>query len=277
MTAAQKARAEADIEAGAEAANEIVAEYQDADGTTMGVTAEGNHVELEADEPDVVDLAVGEMTVEEMAVSLRVADLGIVPAEQVAGLAPGLELEMVAVGLLKEHPKNANHGDVEAIGRSVSESGFYGAVVVQRSTGYILAGNHRYRVAVEKGLREVPVTWVDVDAIGAVRIMLADNETARRGHMDLAAQDALIQELKVVDPELKGSGFDVALSEIAAAEAAEEEAAAAAEAADREPADPVDYGAKYGVIVMCRDEAHQVEVYERLSELELGELRVVAV
>lgn len=240
----------------------IVDEYVDADGRRVGMQADGELVDLEP--PDEGELeAVAEALAE---------------APEAAGLAPGLELEMVPVEQLREHPKNANRGDVDAIGRSVSESGFYGAVVAQRSTGFILAGNHRYRVAVEKGLREVPVTWVDVDAVGAVRILLADNETARRGTMDLGAQDALIQELKAVDPELKGTGFDVALAELAEAEAAAE--AAEAEADDEDDFDDgpgAEFGAKYGVLVMCRDEAHQAEVYQTLAELDLGELRVVAV
>lgn len=193
-------------------------------------------------------------------------------------LAPGLELEMVPVTDLHEHPKNANRGDVEAISGSMLESGFYGAVVANRRNGFILAGNHRFRVAVANGLTEVPVSWVDVDPIGEIRILLADNETARRGRMDLGAQDALIQELREVDPELRGTGFDVVLEQLAADEAAEEASAADESDADLDVGDEGgEFGARYGVIVMCDSEEHQAEVYQKLSEMGLGELRVVAV
>lgn len=263
MSAAKRREMQVELDAlqaekaAAEADQDVVDEWVDADGVRVLEFADGTRQE-----------------------GGQLADSGEDPGPvlPVAGLelAPGFEIEMVPVDKLQEHPKNANRGDLDAIGASQDKSGFYGVVVAQRSTGYILAGNHRYRSAVRKGLGEVPTNWVDVDAIGAIRILLADNETARRGTMDLGAQDALIQELKEVDPDLQGTGFDKALAELAAAEA-EEEAAAEAEEKEREEAEEQEFAARYGVIVMCRDEAHQAEVYERLAELELGELRVVAV
>jgi len=58
--------------------------------------------------------------------------------------------EEVALSRLKVHPQNANQGDFGAIQESVQENGFFGALTVQRSTGRILAGNHRYEVAKKK-------------------------------------------------------------------------------------------------------------------------------
>ena len=51
--------------------------------------------------------------------------------------------ELVAPRALRPHPRNPRRGDVDAIEESIAENGFYGCVVAQRSTGYILAGNHR--------------------------------------------------------------------------------------------------------------------------------------
>jgi ParB-like chromosome segregation protein Spo0J len=192
------------------------------------------------------------------------------------GLTSGYRFALEPVERLTEHPRNANRGDLASIGRSLETSGFYGAVVAQESTGFILAGNHRYRAAKERGLAKVPTIWVDVDAVGAVRIMLADNQTARLATMDLGAQDALIEELKAVDPELAGTGFDVALEKLRELEE-EQRRAEEEDDSDDDDGDYPEFGARYGVIVMCRDEAHQAEVYERLAELDLGELRVVAV
>lgn len=193
------------------------------------------------------------------------------------GLTAGYRFAFEDPATLSEHPKNANRGDVDAIGASLITNGFYGAVVAQESTRHILAGNHRYREAVRLGLDRIPTIWVDVDAVDAVRIMLADNETARRGQMDLGAQDALIQELREVDPELKGTGFDLALEKLAAEEAEAEREAAEADEDDEDEPDYPEFSSKYGVIVMCQSEAHQAEVYEALASMGLGELRVVAV
>lgn len=59
--------------------------------------------------------------------------------------------EMRAVDSLQPHPQNANEGDVGAIVESIDENGFFGAVLVQASTGRILAGKHRWASAIERG------------------------------------------------------------------------------------------------------------------------------
>jgi ParB-like chromosome segregation protein Spo0J len=100
--------------------------------------------------------------------------------------------ELVATDRLQPHPRNVNRGDLVAIGGSIAENGFYGAVVAQKSTGHILAGNHRYDAAKAAGIAEVPVTWVDVDDDRALRILLADNRTTRLGHDDQEALAALL-------------------------------------------------------------------------------------
>jgi len=116
------------------------------------------------------------------------------------------DYELVAVDALKPHPRNPRKGDTAAIAESIQANGFYGAVVVQRSTGYILAGNHRLKAAIEKGATEVPVIWVDADDEQALRILLADNRTN-----DLAGYDeaALAEILKGLD-SLEGTGYDQA-------------------------------------------------------------------
>lgn len=61
------------------------------------------------------------------------------------------ETTSVPVQSIRPHPQNPRKGDVRSIGRSIEAHGFYGRVIVQKSTGYILAGNHRYIAAVESG------------------------------------------------------------------------------------------------------------------------------
>jgi DNA modification methylase len=94
-----------------------------------------------------------------------------------------------------------------AILESINENGFYGSIVAQRSTGFILAGNHRYQAALQAGASEVPVTWVDVDDARALRILLADNRTTRLGHDNEQALAELLKEL-ADDGGLAGTGYD---------------------------------------------------------------------
>lgn len=114
----------------------------------------------------------------------------------------------VAADALKTHPRNANQGDVGAIHESIVTNGFWGTIVAQRSTGYVLAGNHRLMAARQAGATEVPVAWVDVDDEAALRILLADNRTTRLGQDDPNVLATLLQELAVSDAGLAGTGYD---------------------------------------------------------------------
>lgn len=116
--------------------------------------------------------------------------------------------ELVALERLQPHPRNPRRGDVEAIAKSVEHNGFYGAVVAQRSTGYVLAGNHRLEGAKAAGHAEVPCIWVDVDDDQALRILLVDNRTSDQSVYDEETLIAQLKELKATDAGLVGSGFD---------------------------------------------------------------------
>ena len=115
--------------------------------------------------------------------------------------------EVVPVGSIKPHPMNPRMGDLEAIGQSIDINGFYGAVVVSRRTGHILAGNHRYMAARAAGADSVPVAWVDVDEAGEQRILAADNRTSDLGGYDDAALAVLLESVSA-DGGLLGTGYD---------------------------------------------------------------------
>lgn len=118
------------------------------------------------------------------------------------------EPELVAVGDLLNHPDNVNEGDVEAVAQSIRTHGFYGYVVVQRSTRYVLAGNTRLKAAREVGLEKIPAVWLDVDDATAIRILLTDNRTTRLGHDDPARLLELLQSVAQQDLGLQGLGYD---------------------------------------------------------------------
>lgn len=115
--------------------------------------------------------------------------------------------ETVSTDQLVPHPKNPRQGDVGAIAESIKENGWYGTIIAQQGTNFILAGNHRWQAAQQLGMQEVPVTWVDVDSETALRILLADNRTS-----DLATHndDVLAEILKDLYQEngLLGTGYD---------------------------------------------------------------------
>lgn len=114
---------------------------------------------------------------------------------------------MVGVESVRPHPKNPRQGDVGAICESIEANGFYGAIVAQRSTGFVLAGNHRLMAAKAQGLTEIPCVWVDVDDDRALRILLADNRTNDLASYDDTVLAALLSDLANTS-DLVGTGYD---------------------------------------------------------------------
>ena len=115
------------------------------------------------------------------------------------------EAEVPITAILK-HPRNPRRGNLSRIEESIDENGFYGAIIVQRSTGYILVGNHRHEVLLEQNAPFVPVIWLDVDDETATRILLGDNRFQEIGSWD---DDMLTNILKDVQANtgLRGTGY----------------------------------------------------------------------
>lgn len=125
-------------------------------------------------------------------------------------MADGTKLTYKTVPLtaVTPHPKNVRQGDVGAICQSLEAHGQYRPIVVQASTGHILAGNHTWQAMNALGWKKVAVTYIDVDDDEALRILLVDNRAN-----DLATYDdhgllELLQQLASTKNHLAGTGFD---------------------------------------------------------------------
>jgi hypothetical protein len=113
------------------------------------------------------------------------------------------------LGELRQHPENANNGDLRAIRESVERNGYYQPIIVQKSTGYIVSGNHRYQVAVEMDAVWIPAIILDLTDEEAKRIMVADNRTARLGKDDPGQILNLLEQLAETDLGLIGTGYSM--------------------------------------------------------------------
>lgn len=114
----------------------------------------------------------------------------------------------IAVDELQEHPENPRRGDDDAVGESIDTNGFWGGILVQRSTGYILGGNTRYRAMVERGETTIPGFYIDCDDTTAKRIMLADNRTSDLAFYDDPLLVNLLREVQSASGSLDGTGYD---------------------------------------------------------------------
>lgn len=118
--------------------------------------------------------------------------------------------DMVPTGQLRVHPGNARRGDVDAIAESIRVNGFFGSLVVQRSTSRVLAGNHTLQAARRLKLKKVPVTWVDVTDAEALKILAADNRVHDLGGFDSGDLARLLSEIQADAGDLLGTGYDEA-------------------------------------------------------------------
>lgn len=111
----------------------------------------------------------------------------------------------VKVSELKLFPGNPRIGDVDGIAESLEENGMFQPLVVQKSTGFILSGNHTYKAAVKLKAKTVDVVYVDVDDDRAKRIVLVANRMGDKATYDTY----LMQEIlgSIPDPS-KGTGFN---------------------------------------------------------------------
>jgi ParB-like chromosome segregation protein Spo0J len=111
--------------------------------------------------------------------------------------------QLVKTEQLKTHPRNPRRGNVPAIADSLTHHGQYRPIVVQKSTNFILAGNHTFEAAKSLGWDTVACTLLDVDNQTAERILIADNRTSDLASYDNNALSALLHSL----PDLDGTGF----------------------------------------------------------------------
>ena len=117
------------------------------------------------------------------------------------------ELTDAPLDSITPHPDNPRRGDVRAIRGSIEATGFYGAVIVQRSSGYIIAGSHRWQAARAIGADTVPALVADVTDEEAVRIMAADNRTSDLAGYDAQTQLQMLMGLAEMEAGMAGSGY----------------------------------------------------------------------
>ena len=118
--------------------------------------------------------------------------------------------EFVAIDAITRHPRNVRKHLTRALVReSLEAHGQYKPLVVQRSTGFILAGNGTHREMESLGYSEAEVAYVDVSDDEALQILLVDNRTSDDSGYDDQALAALLVELGSDDDAvaLAGTGY----------------------------------------------------------------------
>lgn len=114
---------------------------------------------------------------------------------------------MEDINNVSAHPNNPRNGDIDAIAQSITKNGYVSPVIAQKSTGHIIAGNHRYYALLQLGAGVIPVVWVDMDDIKAKQYLLADNRTSDLGNYDNAHLVGLLEEIEHGGGEIAATGY----------------------------------------------------------------------
>lgn len=144
---------------------------------------------------------------------------------------------------------------VQQIVASIREWGWTQPILVDENDR-VIAGHGRLEAAKSLGLEHVPVVvargWTEVQKRA---YLLADNKLALNAGWDEALLAVELKDLSGADFDLSLIGFnDNELAGLLGDEPA---------GAEPDPS-PGTYSEQYGVIVICRDEAQQRDIYERL-------------
>lgn len=159
--------------------------------------------------------------------------------------------------------KKHDDSQVTKIASSIREFGFVNPVLIDKDYN-IIAGHGRVLAAKKLGLATVPALYVEgLTDTQRKAYILADNRLGELAEWDMELVGLELAELGDAGFDIDLTGFDLSIDD----NSAEEEAPAA----DTE----FNYKEQYGVIVMCKDEAEQEKIYNRLTG-EGFECKVVA-
>ena len=172
---------------------------------------------------------------------------------------PADKVERRKVKDLAPYAKNARvHSEeqIDQIAHAIEQWGWTVPCLVDEKGG-LIAGHGRVLAAKQLGLDEVPVVVARGWSAAQKRAyVLADHKLTENGGWD----DDL---LKVEIGELQGEGFDLTLTGFSMDEIGGLLGETASDGIEDAPGSK--YKEQFGVIVICRDEAHQQEVFESLA------------
>jgi len=125
--------------------------------------------------------------------------------ESVADTPPA---EWIALDQIRQHPQNMRRHLTRAqVQESIEAHDQYRPMVVQKATGYVLAGNGLLSALHDQGRTHGWVWWVDVDDEEALEILLVDNATSDGSTWEDDKLAAILDRMRARSRGLYGTGF----------------------------------------------------------------------
>lgn len=114
---------------------------------------------------------------------------------------------LVPIRDVRQHPDNPNSGDVELIAESILAYGYTSPIIVQASTGYIVAGNHRYAAMLALGETKIPAVYVGLDDTEALAYLVMDNRASEMAQRDEFLLSKILDTVASRPQGLVGTGY----------------------------------------------------------------------
>jgi len=120
-----------------------------------------------------------------------------------------LSLEYVNPRDLVPYQRNPRHNDmaIDAVKRSIESFGFLDPIIARRSDNMIVAGHTRQKSAIQTGLHEVPVIYVDMNDEDMKLFNIADNKLGEYAVWDTGELANIMRELSEKDIDLSLTFF----------------------------------------------------------------------
>lgn len=116
--------------------------------------------------------------------------------------AAGVWVNPLELRVWPDNPRINDHA-VDDVIRSIQRFGF-GAPIVARPNGEIIAGHTRLKAAIKMDLKQVPVRFLDLPDEEAHLLSLADNRLGEIADWDLKSLVEIIEKYDLEDAEIAG-------------------------------------------------------------------------
>jgi ParB-like nuclease domain len=162
---------------------------------------------------------------------------------------PPVVRETVKLGDLNPaayNPRRISKAALKGLAASLERFGLVQEIVVNRRNMTVIGGHQRLKVLEAKGIKDVPVAFVELSDSEERALNIALNNQSIGGEFDTDALAELLKGIKAEEAEL----FTALRLDRLAGDV---------------PIEEVQYVPKYEVVVTCTGEAQQEELYNRLT------------
>lgn len=120
-----------------------------------------------------------------------------------------LSIQYIPPSELKPNPQNPRQNEhvIEPLVQSFERYGFLDPIIARQEDNIIIAGHTRWKAALKKGMKDVPVVFVDLPERESLEYNIASNKLGELASWDNEQLVGILKELDEMDSDLLVLGF----------------------------------------------------------------------